>query len=598
MKQKISIILQGFFTALALTTQFHMPLVAANYETRMDYVIASVYELLGEYNLTFLLIWILGSVFYFYLKDKVIPKRNTSGILAVFFALCLVFGKSYFETNSSIYVLGSAVNFLKAAGVFVGYFCMIYVLLAWAFVFFEKTEFTEEKKHFFSKHAFLKSFLILTIVYGFFVLLSYPGTLCWDVIGQIEQVTKNTGYSTHHPLLHTLLVGGLVQFGKNELGSYEIGLFLYMIVQMLMLVTALSATISVLAKRKMKFIYLLILLLLYVVTPFYTNIVSVAIKDVPYSAFFVGYMILYVRLLEKPSYIKNLGFLTNFILLQMGVILSRNNGLYVVVLCGIGAFIYLYKSYDWKEKVAYICSAFLVSVAVSKLIVFVLMQLTGAVKGSSAEMFSIPFQQTARYLQLYQDEISEEERTAIENVLGDVSTVAASYNPLISDHVKMLYNKEATTEQVVAYFKVWAKMFFQHPGTYVEAFFVHIYGWFSPNATSAIRYETTYEDISQQGLFENAQKCLIFLYRFADRISILGVLENVGAYVWGLFFFAFYNRKQKKKPYIYGTLPLFVSLLICMASPCFIYHPRYALPILLSLPMMYGFMLTCKEECE
>ena len=596
MKQKIKMLLQGFLVAFALTSEFHMPLQMAAYESKLDYVIASIYELLGEYNFQFILMWIVGTTFFYFFREKAKPKKNTSILLAAFFALCLVFGNSYFKTNTSVYVLGSVVNFIKSIFAFAGYYCLIYVLIALVFDMFEKKTFVDDTTHFFSKKAFLKTFLILTVVYGIVILISYPGTLCWDVIGQIEQVTKETGYSTHHPLAHTLLVGGLVKFGQVAFGSYEVGLFLYMLVQMLLLVIALSSTVSVLAGRGMKFGYLLTLVLLYVITPLYTNIVSVAIKDVPYSAFLVGYVIYYVKLLEQPSKIQDKAFLCKFILLQIGVVLSRNNGLPLVVLCGIVAFIYFYKKYSWKEKLAYLFSAFLLSVAISKLILFLFMEVTGAVKGSSAEMLSIPFQQTARYLQLYQNEISEEEKEAIEKVLGDVSVVATKYNPEISDDVKALFQKDATTKEILNYMVAWAKGFMKHPGVYFEAFFIHVYGWFTPSATNAIRYETTYTEIAQTGLFPNAQKLLLFVYRFANRISFLGLLENIGAFVWGLFFFTFYQRKKKNKCFVYATLPLYVSLLICMASPCFIYPPRYAMPIIFSLPFLYGYSLTAKKE--
>lgn len=599
MKQKIMLLLKSFLTTVAITTEFGTVLQPEFYETKIDYIIASIYELLGNYNVEFLFVWMLSAVFFGMLGKKAVfkdsAKRNTSVFLAGFFALCLVVGKSYHETASAVYIFGSVVNFLKAAGAIAGYACLFYLLIALAFEGLKNVQFCGENQGFWAKKAFWKSFLILSAVYGVVVLISYPGTLCWDVIGQIEQVTKEIGYSAHHPLLHTLLVGGLTELGHILFGSYEIGLFVYMFVQLFLFTAALAATVSVLAKRGLKKEWLTALVVLYCVTPLYSNIVSVAIKDVPFCAFVIGYFICFVMLLEKPEKIKDTKFLVCYILLQLGVILFRNNGLPLVVLSGLGAFIYFFKKYNWKERIVYLTSAFLLSVAVSKLIVFVLMQLTSATEGSSGEILSIPFQQTARYLQLYQNEIDEGEREAIEAVLGPVSTVAAQYNPAISDDVKKLFDKEATTEEILDYMLVWAKGFFKHPGVYFDAFFTHIYGWFTPGVSNAIRYETPYTDIAQQGLFKDAQKYLIFLYRFANRIPVLGILENVGAYVWGMFFFMFYAKKNKKKEFLYAGIPLIISLLICMASPCFITHPRYGMPIMTTLPFLYGFMLSKKE---
>ena len=600
MKQKIKLLLKSFLITVAITTELGMPLRTELYETKIDYVIASIYELLGNYDVKFIFIWILAGVFLFFMEGKVLlkgrEKKNTSVGLALFFALCLVFGKSYYETANSVYVFGSVVNFVKSFGVIVGFTCLFYELIAGAYVLLANIRFCGENQGFFAKKPFLKSFVILSIVYGTVVLISYPGTLCWDVIGQIEQVTKDIGYSQHHPLVHTFLVGGLTELGHVLFGSYEIGLFVYMLVQMFLLVAAFSATIAVLSKRGIKQGYLALLLGIYCLTPLYSNLVSVAIKDVPFVAFVIGYFICYVLLLEKPERIKDKKLIVTYVLLQLGVILFRNNGLALVVLSGLGAFLYFFNRYNWKEKITYLLSAFVISVAVSKLILFVLVSITGAKEGSSGEMLSLPFQQTARYLQLYQNEIDEEEKEAIEAVLGPVDGVAAVYNPNIADDVKTLFHRDATTQELLEYMVVWAKGFFKHPVVYFDAFFTHVYGWFTPGVSNAIRYETSYTEIAQQGLFPNAQKYLIFLYRFANRIPVLGLLENVGAYVWGMFFLLFYAKRTKKKDIIYASVPLIVSLLVCMASPCYILHPRYGMPIMATLPFLYGCMLSKKED--
>ena len=598
MKQKVMLLIKSFFVAVAMTVEFGTGLKPEFFDNNIDYIIASIYDLLGEYDVKFLLVWLLAGVFLFFLETKMNlkEKRKTSVVLAFLFSLFLLFGKSYRNTADSLYIFGSVVNFVKSTLATLGYTCFFEKCIDGASWLLKNTEFCGEKQGFFEKKAFLKSFGILSVVYGVVVLVSYPGTLCWDVIGQIEQVTQNVGYSTHHPLVHTLLVGGLTKMGNKLLGSYESGLFAYVLVQMFMLAAALAATISVLAKRGLKQCCLAILLVIYCVTPIYSNLASVAIKDVPFVACVVGYFICYVMLLEKPERIKNIKFLVVYNLLQLGVILFRNNGLALVVLSGLGAFIYFFKKYNWKEKIVYLSSAFVASVAVSKLILLVLVGITGAQEGSSGEMLSLPFQQTARYLQLYQMELDEEERTAIEAVLGPVEIVASKYNPEIADDVKALFHKEAAASEIIEYMVVWAKGFFKHPIVYWDAFYTHVYGWFTPGVSNAIRYETTYTDIEQTGIFPNAQKYLIFLYRFANRVPILGLLENVGAYVWGMFFLLFYAKGEKRKDILYANIPLLVSLLVCMASPCFIMHPRYGMPIMATLPFLYGIMLSKRED--
>ena len=593
----VTALVKSFLTAYALCVVFHTPLVPSHYETMLDFTIASIYELLGVYDLKFMILWLLSFCFYYcgFEKNTAAEKcrESFSVFLPVFFAFCLLMGQSYYETDSSAYCFGSIVNFLHFVFALVGFSFLFHSMLNFLYHFLLSHTFTADGNHFFKQHAFLKAFFILLGVYTPFLLLSFPGQLCWDAVGQIEQVIGNTGYSTHHPLFHTLIMGGLVKAGQTLFQSPDVGLFVYMLLQAAALAAALAATITVLSGRGAKFSLLLSLLLLYCITPVYSNMASTAVKDVPYSAAVLGYTICLVLFLEDPKRLKNKKFVSAFLLLQIGVILLRNNGLYVILLSGIGCFVFLFRRAEKRQKLSLLFNLFAGSILISKIILFLLAQVCSASSGSIGEMLSIPFQQTARYLQLYRDEVSAEEQAGIEGVLGDLDKVAASYNPDSSDPVKALYNKNASGLELTAYFKSWFKGFLKHPGSYFEAFSLHVYGWFTPSVSNSIRYEID-EDvaISQTGLFPDAQKILIFYYRFATRFTPLGFLENIGVCVWGLFFLTFYQKKRHWTAGLFAGLPLWISLLICMASPCFFNHPRYAFPILFTLPFLYGFTLT------
>lgn len=590
-------VVKSFLTAYALSASFHMPLQPTAYETRLDYAIASIYELLGSYDFKFILLFVLAVLFYSQLVRRYSFHSDFSGkdpvILPVFFSFCLLVGQSYNETDSWNYCFGSIVNFIKFLLALAGLSILLHTLIRLFCSRLASSRFVDGQEHFFTHYAFRKAFLIIMGAFLPFLLLSFPGNLCWDAIGQIEQVIGSGGYTAHHPLFHTLIMGGLIQLGQQLFHSYEVGLFVYVVFQAAALAAALAATISVLAKRGAKRSLLTVLLLIYCLAPVYSNMASTAVKDVPYSAAVVGYVICFALLLEKPERINKNRFILGFFLLQLCVVLLRNNGLYVILLSGIGGFIYLFKKYkSVRQRVRCLFSSFVASILAAELILALLTLALGAVPGSRGEMLSVPFQQTARYLQLYRAELSPQERTAIEAVLGDVDTVAASYDPDISDPVKALFVKDSTTAELAAYLKAWIQGFCKHPKVYVEAFLIHVYGWFDPAVGNSIRYEADYTVIRQGGLFPNAEKLLIFYYRFASRISLLAVFENVGAAVWALFILAHYQKKRGEKAAARAGLPLWISLLICMASPCFFNHSRYAYPILFTIPFLYGFTLT------
>lgn len=599
MKEKIYSIVKSFLAAYALTVSFHVPLQREHYETTLDFLIASVYELLGSYNFIFILVGILAFFCFEKYRLRKIKGSIHSRIVAAFFAVALLLGNSFYETNSWAYCFGSMVNFIKTGVAFCGYYVMFGVIVDFLFAAFENGKICSGQGRFWGKHAFWKTFGILSAVYLPALLLSFPGNLCWDVIGQIEQFTvEGVGFSEHHPLLHTILVGGLTKLGDLVLGSKEAGLFVYMLIQNAMLMTALSATVSVLAKKNVRKEILTGLVILYCISPIYSNLSGTAIKDIPFTSFVIGYIICFSLLLEKPQLLHNVKFVVLFVAVQIGTIFMRNNGLPLVLLCGVGGVIFLWKKYNRKERIGSILTMVLTGVLISKLVMTAVAALLGAKAGGKAEMFSLPMQQTARYLVYYGDELSTEERTGIEGIFGPVETVAGEYNPDTADPVKKLFDNEAPMQDVLAYFKAWFIGLCKHPFVYVEAFIQHVYGWFTPGVTNAIRYETYYEPIQQGMLFPMADKVMIFLYRFMDRIPMFGVLQNAGFYVWCLAVFTAYEAKKKSGTQLMTTLPLWISLLVCMASPCFFQHPRYALPIIMGIPFVFVFGISRKERLE
>lgn len=592
-------IIQAFLISYACTVQFRMPLVFAEYDEWIDYALAETAEFLGTYNFVSIFIFILAFSFLKYIDSRAIREHFPSWILPAFFSFCLFIGRSYQETNSWDYCFGSVVNFIKFILAFSGMTVLLRYAIGFLLSGYEKISVSEWQSSFskwlFGKKCFLKIFLLILVIWMPVIVLSYPGNVCYDVIGQIEQGVGITPYSAHHPLLHTLIVGGLVELGFKLTGSYDYGLFVYVLLQATMLASALAGTIWWLDKKefpkgKVSHSILLIILGIYVFSPMYSNIASTAIKDIPFVAAVIWYVILLSEIFCDRDALKKPGFVVLLIAVEVLMSLLRNNGFYLLTLTGIIVVIAWWKNADKISVLRNILYLFIIPVMLSKLISCILQYALDAEESKAAEMFSLPFQQTARYLQLYRDEIDISEKTAIENVLGDVNDVAASYNPYLADPVKRFYydHDSVTGEELVQYFIAWCKGLFKHPAVYFEAFFTHVYGWFDPEVSNAPRYEAEDNLFSKRGLFDGADKVLVFVYRLADRVTPLGLLQNVGAYTWTMIILCGYMIRKNKSMLVLMA-PLLISLLICMVSPCFYLHPRYAYPYMFSIPFMYGF---------
>ena len=88
--------------------------------------------------------------------------------------------------------------------------------------------------------------------------------------------------------------------------------------------------------------------------------------------------------------------------------------------------------------------------------------------GGRQELRGFIFQQTARYMVEYQNDVTEYEKGVISSVL-DYDHLTENYDPTLQDPVKYTFNQSATTEMLNDYYRVWWKMFLRHPDSYIQA---------------------------------------------------------------------------------------------------------------------------------
>lgn len=602
--QKAVRVIMAFFISFACTASFHRPDVPGNYEEHIDYLLAQVTELLGEYTFPAVLLFVLALVFLEYTDARFTAhkergeKKLPGYLLPAFFSVCLFLGRSYQETNSWVYCFGSLVNVIKFGAACLGMTVLLHRVLILLQEFYERGSGSRWQcglsRWLFGERCFRRIFLLLFLLWLPILLLSFPGNLCYDVLGQIDQVAGSAPYSAHHPLLHTLLVGGMTELGHRLTGSYDAGLFAYVLFQAALLSSALAGTVWWLSRQefargRVSHPMLLAILGIYVFSPMYSNMASTAIKDVPFLAAFIWYMILLAEVYFHRERLREPVFVGILLVTEVLMSLLRNNGFYVLFLTGLVLTAAWWKRAGKRERLSAFFYLFLIPVLLSRVFGGLLLTGLSAEKGKAAEMLSLPFQQTARYLQLYRQELTPWEEQAIAAVLGEAGEIAASYDPKLADPVKSLYyaQEPVTGRELAQYGMVWFRDFFKHPFVYLEAFFAHVYGWFDPQVSNSPRYEAVSDLFSRSGLFAGADKVLIFIYRFAERITPLGLLQNAGAYTWALLFlFGYLLRKNRDLAAL--PMPLLVSLLICLASPCFYLHPRYAYPYMFTIPFLYG----------
>lgn len=465
----------------------------------------------------------------------------------------------------------------------------------------ERQEFNKIIK-IFNKHPFLFCFIIILICWLPYIISFYPVILSPDPSYQIMQFfhidNKYSTYSilldpsviitNHHPVIHTLLLGSMVKIG-TLLGSVNIGLFLYSIIQILILSSTLSYTIVFLKNIKIPKKYLLLCLIIYALTPVFPFYSMSAVKDVIFGSLIILYIISIYQFMNK----KEITFkdMLKELLLMILIILFRNNGFHVILLSF--PFLLFYKN---KKQILMIFLLMLTFNITYNKVILPYFKITPS---SIREVLSIPFQQTARYANEYDSELSEKDKKIIDQIL-EYDTLATRYNPELADPVKNKFNRYYKSEDLKEYFKVWKKGLFKHPITYIEATVHNTYGYFYPFKTNWYFYHKYDTRIVKKGFdyhynsLSSERNFLTIIATIFPYIPVIGFLVNIGFNSWILLFMACYLIYQKKYKSLVVLLPSFVLLLVCVASPANTYF-RYALPNIFAMPLLFGIFL---KDCE
>ena len=98
------------------------------------------------------------------------------------------------------------------------------------------------------KRSFWISWGVIFLLWLPALLASWPGVYVIDNVFQVQWFLEGN-ISVHHPILHTYILGFCMEAGKKIFGSYEAGLGVYSVGQMLILSGLFSYAVYALGKR-------------------------------------------------------------------------------------------------------------------------------------------------------------------------------------------------------------------------------------------------------------------------------------------------------------------------------------------------------------
>lgn len=452
------------------------------------------------------------------------------------------------------------------------------------------------------QYPFVITFIFLCICWTIPIILKYPAGICWDASWQIDQGMGNTILTSHHPVFHTMLMAWFVKFGM-QLHSANVGIFLFCVVEAIILALIFSFAIKCLVDLQAKYWSILLAAIFFGFSPFITGYVGTVIKDV----YFVAMCVLYITTLivyaaDRELFWSKCYYSILFVLATVGMVLFRNNGLYMCAPTALALMVYEFKKRDNKfvKHIVIIAMSCILAVTASK----TLTHIYQPEKGSIAEALSLPIQQTSRYVKIYGNEVTEKEKKIINKVLP-YDQLGELYNPYISDPVKAHFNRSATGDDLKQYLNVWWRQFLKHPTCYVKATVQQSIVLIYPGYNNYAYYLNSNADnyfYQKEQYFTTPRKIALLQQKYfkylagCHSVPIISLLNNMALYIMGMFCLLIFSWKKHNYNSMFFFIPLILSVLIIVAAPCIRWHVRYAFPVIYTFPLILAEFTKIRKE--
>lgn len=315
------------------------------------------------------------------------------------------------------------------------------------------------------------TFLVISFC-GFLVWLAlYPGVYGYDAGFQIDRILNpDSAITSHYSLLFSALLVGFVQLSQTCFGSYEFGLALFTLLQMLFLAfVATRITIYVVTKTKNLYLYLFSLLF-FCFFPTYTILAVSSAQDVIFAGLFALVFLNLLKLIEDPGYWQKVRNPISLAVLALLLCMFRNNGVYCLILVVPFALV-LTKTKKW-----WLAATLLAPIVIYKIYTGPIFDLIGVQKiDTMNEMLSVPSQQLARVYNAKPTAFTETDLQTLRRFYPHYEQTFLTYDtfPEIADAIKNDLNHQETSDNFGEYLSLWARIGLRSPSNYVDAFLLN-----------------------------------------------------------------------------------------------------------------------------
>lgn len=538
-----------------------------------------------------------------------------SGVFGALFSFMQVLGRSYAENQNWNAVFGTRFVLFRAFVIFLGQFllsaCFAFLALRLADRAGEQTLAPAP----FSWKRLLTAAGLVALCWLPYYLLFFPGLNNPDTSMQIawalhyptdwlkySPVRGENVYATnHHPYFTTLLFGLFARFGL-ALGNISWGVAAYNLLQLLATALVMTGAWFYLRRLGLPEKALRAGLVFTALFPLFPLYAITMLKD---SLLSLGCLTLTVLLFElartKGAALKENRFCLLLFLNAWLVMFSKNQGVYFIVFIGLACLVY--KGVRGRAAIALLLPAALFQIVWTG----VLLPMWNVAPGGKQEALGLLFQQTARCVLTYPEDVTREEEDAIRAIL-DYDRFDVLYDPMQSDNIKFTFNQDATGGELSAYYKVWLQMLRRHPDAYVQALISNVYAGFYLQHETPLSY-THYDNrevmdypelcVPLPARLERWEPVITLTLRAVQHIPGVGLLFSIGFFPWVILFLFLDALRRKRYGLLLPLLPCVLSVGMLLLSPVSGSY-RYAMPLTYAIPFLLGgcCLLPAPKEAE
>ncbi len=515
--------------------------------------------------------------------------------------IALSYSFAIYEGNKLQY--GRTVNFALIMLIIVLGFSIIYFCYGYLDKIKIKHEFTIKQ----NIRCLVLTFVLIIIMWMPSFIAAFPGVFSYDAPHQLWQFASPNGIiANNQPIVSSLLLYLIMKTGYLLFGrTWEAGLILYLIIQIVLFALTFSYISVKYIKNKSLALYIIMLLIIGFYPANQLFVINAA-KDVMYSLFFLWFVMVFVDIMkaiyeDRKISMKQYVF---FGVIALLLLFWRNNSVYALILT-IPFMFLLIKGHKKVIKLIMVSAGvILVYMFVTKCVY----KWMGFGSSSIVESLAIPEQQLAYTYIESKDTLTDEQIEFIENLMpeGFESNYLSTNSDFIRPQLSVEYINSIGFKNFIKY---WFQIGVNHKRLYIDAFLNNTRGYWYPyyqfsrlGSDRYIEYENSQyaTGIITQRYMMNT-KLSDFYYNLSDKYIVgnykcISWFTSIAFSFWMTIVVTGYALYKRKKELMLVYIFIWWIWLTLFAGPLALM--RYAYPFTITIPFLLFENKEDVRECN